>query len=66
MVEICAGCGEELTSLHPALSRYSHGDICPNCGTLEAMYGDFIKKYSDPLNIEFPKEYIDVEKDKLF
>jgi hypothetical protein len=27
---------------HPALSRYGHGDICSQCGTREALQGDFI------------------------
>lgn len=45
MVEYCKGCGEEMTSIPPALSRYGHGDICSECGTTEALVGDFIKRY---------------------
>lgn len=45
MVEqICKGCGNEMGRRN-ALSRYDHGDICPECGTLEAFYGDFITRY---------------------
>lgn len=44
MTEHCKGCGEELTSIESALSRYGHGDICSECGVREALEGDFIKK----------------------
>jgi len=52
--EHCIGCGEDLTNLYPALSRYGHGDICPSCGILEAFNGDFIKKYSFEGSLEYP------------
>lgn len=37
----CPG-GDHIIEGYPALSRYGHGDICSNCGTLEALLGDFI------------------------
>ena len=40
---ICKGCGEAMKDIHPALSRYGHGDICSACGLVEAFKGDFIK-----------------------
>jgi hypothetical protein len=40
----CKGCGIGLNAF-PALSRYSHGDICSDCGVAEAFNGDFISKY---------------------
>lgn len=42
--EECPGCLErDLTKTQGvALSRYGHGDICPDCGTQEALEGDFI------------------------
>ena len=58
MVTNCKGCGEELTSLSPALSRYGHGDICPDCGTAEALYGDFITTYGTELVFGYPREFI--------
>jgi hypothetical protein len=60
----CKGCGEDLANLYPALSRYGHGDICPECGTREAYYGDFIRKYNDRFSLEYPCKYI-VEADRI-
>lgn len=40
----CKGCGCKFESDRAALSRYGHGDICPDCGTREALEGDFITK----------------------
>lgn len=56
MTTICKGCGEDMTSVYPALSRYGHGNICPDCGTTEAFKGDFITKYFDPNSPDTPKE----------
>ncbi len=41
----CNGCGRFLgkNSSAFALSRYGHGDLCGDCGTREALEGDFIK-----------------------
>lgn len=47
MTQNCKGCYEELTSIHCALSRYGHGDICSQCGEIEAMTGDFISHCHD-------------------
>lgn len=58
MVENCKGCGEELTSLRPALSRYGHGDICPDCGLAEAISGDFISKYGSEFSLGYPRDFI--------
>lgn len=58
MTTICKGCGEELTSLETALSRYGHGDICSECGTLEAFNGDFINKYASKDALEYPKAFL--------
>ena len=44
----CPGCNADL-DINPtqnALSRYDHGSICPGCGIIEAMYADFITRYS--------------------
>lgn len=58
MTEICKGCGEELTSINErALSRYEHGDICPNCGVREAMQGDFI---TEKLNNNLPDDGLSI------
>lgn len=56
MVEKCKGCGEELTNIHPALSRYGYGDICPDCGVREALEGNFISKL-DP----YMPEHVDTK-----
>lgn len=34
-------CGHKWEA-RPALSRFGHGDICSQCGTREALEGDFI------------------------
>jgi hypothetical protein len=41
----CLGCGGPLDQeeVRNALSRYGHGYICSDCGTREALQGDFIK-----------------------
>jgi hypothetical protein len=57
MTEHCKGCGEELTSIHVALSRYGHGDICSDCGTIEAFKGDFIKRYAHAFSLGYPRDY---------
>ncbi len=54
----CKGCNESLVNLSPALSRYGHGDICPDCGTLEAFHGDFIKKYFDNDEVNTPADIV--------
>lgn len=54
MVNHCKGCGEDLTNLYPALSRYGHGDLCSDCGMLEAFNGDFIKKYAGTSPFDYP------------
>lgn len=41
--KICIGCDKKM-SIYPALSRYGHGNICSDCGVMEAMLGDFIGK----------------------
>lgn len=43
--EKCKGCKGPMRKekVHNALSRYGHGYICSNCGTMEAMVGNFIK-----------------------
>jgi hypothetical protein len=58
MVTNCKGCGEELTSIQTALSRYGHGDICSECGVREALSGDFINKYADQFSPDFPASRI--------
>jgi len=50
----CKGCGEDLSLLEFAVSRYEHGDICTDCGILEAMHGDFIQRYWDEYSPNFP------------
>lgn len=50
MTTHCKGCGEELTNLSPALSRYGHGDLCSDCGTMEAFHGDFIGRYASQVD----------------
>lgn len=42
--QACSGCGKELEHPRVALSRYGHGDLCPDCGVGEALLGDFITK----------------------
>lgn len=37
----CKGCGDQVGE-YPSLSRYGHGDICSNCGIMEAFQGNFI------------------------
>lgn len=40
----CLGCKGEMNEIKAmnALSRYGHGYICRECGTKEALIGDFI------------------------
>jgi len=45
----CVGC-DRIYSGYPALSRYGHGEICPKCGTQEALTGDFIGTKKVPTN----------------
>lgn len=42
----CAGCDNDLNpiQIRNALSQYKHGYICNNCGLMEAVTGDFIKR----------------------
>lgn len=53
----CPGCGEDLTSIEPALSRFGHGDICSDCGVNEAFSGNFITRYS-AFPMEYPAAYL--------
>ncbi len=51
----CKGCGEDISIINPsylALSRYGYGKICSDCGTREALQGNFISK-KDPYLPEF-------------
>lgn len=48
-----------MENIHHAVSRYGHGEICPECGQREAFYGDFIGKYeTDHLSMFWPAEKI--------
>lgn len=39
----CPGCNSRMgEKTERALSRYGHGELCSECGTREAMEGDFI------------------------
>lgn len=58
MTHNCKGCGEPMENIMHALSRYGHGKICSECGTLEAFYGDFIKEYSNQLDMEYPADHL--------
>lgn len=58
MTSNCKGCGEELTSIATALSRYGHGEICSECGVREAMHGDFIKQHGSTQSLEYPAAFL--------
>lgn len=58
MTKHCKGCGEDLTNMDAALSRYRHGDICSNCGILEAFSGDFIGKYGKTSILDYPSQLL--------
>jgi hypothetical protein len=38
---ICPGCKHHIPGF-PALSRYGYGNLCSDCGTREALEGNFI------------------------
>jgi Zn finger protein HypA/HybF involved in hydrogenase expression len=47
---LCRGCrkkGVVIGDPANAISRYGHGDLCPDCGRREAAEGDFIAKEED-------------------
>jgi len=53
--QMCGGnCGTQIAVPSPgnAISRYGHGEICPECGTREAIDGDFI---GDFISFYFPE-----------